>query len=34
MTTRTTIDAVVGLVAESGRSKSPKEEVDIQEVVR
>jgi glycine dehydrogenase subunit 1 len=34
MTTRTAIDAVVGLVAQSGRSKSAKEEVDIQEVVR
>ena len=34
MTTRTAIDAVIGLVAESGRSKFPKEEVDVQEVVR
>jgi glycine dehydrogenase subunit 1 len=35
MTTRSSIDTVVGLVAESERSvKSAKEEVDVQEVTR
>jgi len=34
MTTRGSIDAVAGLVAESEHSKSAKEEVDVQEVAR
>ena len=35
MTTRSLIDTVVGLVAESERSvKTAKEEVDVQEVTR
>ena len=34
MTTRGAIDTVVGLVAESERSKSAKEEADVQEVAR